>query len=157
MKPKVQINRWALVATALAIALGVAMIGGRPSVAAQQGNLLVLDVVADPAALDLIATANGGPFYIPGQIFDPNTGDHIGDFHCWGFFIRPDGSLAVVSQEYDLFGRGKIQVQGVEDNGPRAVTGGTGAFWNARGEMITDLTDFPEFTVTFWLLGAGGK
>ena len=60
-----------------------------------------------------------------------------------------------------LFGRGKIQVQGIEDGSPRAITGGTGEFVNVRGEM-TEPTDNgaifrPEFTVTFKLLGAGGK
>jgi hypothetical protein len=78
----------------------------------------------------------------------------IGEFHCWGFFIQ-GGALAVVAQEFHLFGRGKIQVQGVEDEGPRAVTGGTGDFLNVRGEMTgADLSNFPDFRVTFRLLGA---
>ncbi len=65
---------------------------------------------------------------------------------------------AVVSQEYDLDGRGKIQVQGVEDEGPRAVTGGTGDFRNVRGEAtgfdLSDLLAGGEFIATFKLTGA---
>lgn len=121
------------------------------------GGLLVLNVVADPGLLDLVPTPNGGPFYIPGEIFDPDTNDKVGDFHCWGFFFN-GGALGVVSQEFDLFDLGKIQVQGVEDEGPRAVTGGTGNFRNVRGEMTgADLSNFPDFTVYFKLLGAGRR
>ncbi len=77
----------------------------------------------------------------------------IGKFHCWGWLIGPDQAATVVSQEYHLFGRGKIQVQGVEDGGPRAVTGGTGDFKNVEGEATGfDFSDFVidgEFTATF--------
>ncbi len=146
MKPN-QLSRSALLITVLVLGLGLA---SSPCFA---GNL-VLRVVADtsPAGLDIVPSTNGGPFYIPGDIFDPDTGDLIGEFHCWGFFF--DGfALAVVSQEFELFGRGKIQVQGVEDEGPRAVTGGTGEFRNVRGEMTgADLSAFPDFTVTFKLI-----
>ena len=115
---------------------------------------MTLRVLADVGLLELIATPNGGPFYIPGDIFDPDTGDLIGKFHCWGWFFD-GGANAVVSQEWELFGRGKIQVQGVEDNGRRAVTGGTGDFRNVRGKMTgADLSAFPDFTATFKLIGA---
>ena len=78
----------------------------------------------------------------------------MGSFHCWGFFFEPEGAIGVVSQEYSLNDRGKIQVQGVEDEGPRAVTGGTGDFRNTRGQMTgADLASFPDFTVTFDLIG----
>ncbi len=72
-----------------------------------------------------------------------------------GFFYD-GGASGVVCQEYDLTDRGKIQVQGVEDDGPRAVTGGTGEFINVRGEMTGSnlSTAFPNFTVTFRLIGA---
>jgi hypothetical protein len=65
-----------------------------------------------------------------------------------------------VSQEFDIDGRGKIQVQGVEDDGPRAVVGGTGEFRNVRGEATGfDLSEFQsgtfagEFIVNFELIG----
>ena len=64
-----------------------------------------------------------------------------------------------MSQEYDLDGRGKILVQGIEDTGPRAVVGGTGDFTNVRGEATGfDFSDLAgggnEFTGTFKLKGA---
>ena len=121
------------------------------------GNL-VLDVEADTSAFDAAFAdiGNGCQFYIPGEIFEAGTANKIGTFHCWGWDVNCDGALAVVSQEYDLDGRGKIQVKGVEDDGPRAVTGGTGDFRNVRGEMTGSniSTDFPDFTVTFKLIGA---
>ncbi len=74
-------------------AAGLAVIAGaatpklsRNGVANAAGNLLVLDVQADPSLLDLVPTTNGGPFYIPGEIFAHDTKDKVGDFHCWGFF-----------------------------------------------------------------------
>jgi len=107
----------------------------------------------------------GTAFYVTGDICaEPNLLDEdctpIGTFHCWGWitdFLDPE-SLAVVSQEYGLDGRGKIQVQGVEDEGPRAVTGGTGDFRNVRGEAtgfdLSDLLAGGEFIATFKLKGA---
>ena len=147
MKSDQRISRTALLIPVLVLGLGLA---SSPAFAGS----MTLRVVADDTAtgLEVIATPNGGPFYIPGDIFDPDTGDLIGKFHCWGWFF--DGG-AVVSQEWELFGRGKIQVQGVEDDGPRAVTGGTGDFRNVRGEITgADLSAFPDFTATFKLIGA---
>jgi hypothetical protein len=153
MKPNLLLTRWTLLVAVLALILSLA--SSSPS--AGKSNKMVLDVLADPGQLDLIesgAFPGQGPFYIPGTIFRPGTSQVIGEFHCWGFFIQ-GGALAVVAQEFHLFGRGKIQVQGVEDEGPRAVTGGTGDFLNVRGEMTgADLSNFPDFRVTFRLLGA---
>ncbi len=126
---------------------------------------LVLRVATDGATFDTPAPAPGGgaAFYIGGVICaDGEIGepcDSIGTFHCWGWLIGPDQLAAVVSQEYDLDGRGKIQVQGVEDEGPRAVTGGTGDFRNVRGEATGfDFSDLAaggdEFIGTFKLKGA---
>lgn len=117
---------------------------------------LVLDVKADPVSEDIALGETGCAFYISGEIFEHDTATKIGTFHCWGWDVLCDGlTTVVVSQEYDLDGRGKIQVQGVEDEGLRAITGGTGDFRNARGEMRgADLSAFPEFTVTFRLIGA---
>ena len=147
--------RWTI-PLALALVLGLS----GPSIAGH-GNRMVLDVEADTNTLNVVDTfpafPGEGPFYIGGTILAPGTTTVIGDFHCWGFFIQ-SGDVAVVSQEYHLFGRGKIQVQGVEDEGPRAVTGGTGDFRNVRGEMTgADLSAFPDFTVTFRLIGAKRK
>ena len=136
--------------------LAAAAATSSPVSAARGGNSLDLRVIADPGMLDLIPSPTfpgQGPFYIPGTIYVPGTIDQLGIFHCWGFFYS-GGAVGVVSQEFDLAGRGKIQVQGVEDDGPRAITGGTGDFRNARGEMTgADLSGFPDFTVNFQLVG----
>lgn len=151
MNPIGRMSRLVLLIPVLVLGLGLAT---SPAFAGK----LTLRVVADLGDLEVVATANGGPFYVPGEIFDPDTGDVIGRFHCWGWFFDAGtgpGSGAVVSQEWELFGRGKILVAGVEDEGPRAVTGGTGDFRNVRGEMTgADLSAFPDFTATFKLIGA---
>ena len=139
------------------IGLVLAMVFGMTN-PAYAGRTLVLDVLADEAAFDIAFgdVLGGGAFYIPGVIYEAGTLNQIGTFHCWGWDVDGLGtSGVVVSQEYNLDGRGKIQVQGVEDEGPRAVTGGTGQFRNVRGEMTgADLSEFPKFTVTFKLIGA---
>jgi hypothetical protein len=155
-----RVSRRTLLKTGAASAAAMAGLATLTGISAAKGSELNLRVLADPTLLDLISSPvdpNQGPFYIPGEIFDMGTGDSIGIFHCWGFFAA-GGAIGVVSQEYDLTGRGKIQVQGVEDEGPRAVTGGTGDYRNVRGEMTgADLSNFPDFTVTFNLIGAGGN
>ena len=142
------------------IGLGLAMVFGLMN-PAYADRTLVLDVVADLAAFDIASgdILGGGAFYVPGVIHEAGTTNQIGTFHCWGWDVTGDGlTVVVVSQEYNLDGRGKIQVQGIEDEGPRAVTGGTGQFRNVRGEMTgADLSNFPDFTVTFKLIGAKSK
>ena len=73
------------------------------------------------------------------------------------------GGLGVVNQEFDLNGRGKILIAGVESDAPRAVTGGTGHFRNARGQGIPDIVIFDflgnpggKFRISFNLTGARG-
>ncbi|MCZ6618428.1 MAG: hypothetical protein O7E57_09870 [Gammaproteobacteria bacterium] len=148
----------------IVIMVGLALPGG--FVIAKGGGELVLRVATDGATFDATsAPGGGGAFYISGVICaDGDIGDPcapIGGFHCWGWLIGPDQLAAVVLQEYDLDGRGKIQVQGVEDEGPRAVTGGTGDFRKARGEAtgfdLSDLFVGGEFIATFKLEGVKGK
>ena len=147
-------------AAGLAVMAGAATpkLKGNGAVSAM-GAVLTLGVRADLSQFDQVVTSNNnGPFYVPGDIVVPDTTDKIGDFHCWGFFYN-EGASGVVCQEYNLTGRGKIQVQGVEDDGPRAVTGGTGQFLNVRGEMTGSniSSAFPNFTVTFRFIGARGR
>lgn len=125
---------------------------------AQGGSLLVLDVVPNGGDFSMVpdpGDGNQGPFYISGTIFAHGSNVAIGDFHCWGYFAQ-GGAIAVVSQEFDLDGRGKIQLAGVEDGGPRAIVGGTGEFRNVRGEVTGVVLD-PFFTATFRLIGAKGE
>ena len=146
------------------IGLVLAMVFGMTN-PAYAGRTLVLDVVADTAAFDIAFgdVLGGGAFYVPGVIYEAGTNKQIGTFHCWGWDVIGDGlSAVVVSQEYNLDGRGKIQVQGVEsfkgltgfppfadaeEPGIRAVVGGTGDFRRVRGDG--------EFEVLAFDLGAG--
>lgn len=74
----------------IAAARPVGVVTAKPADAASTFDL---DVEADTGLLEVaVATTNGGPFYIPGLIFDPGTSNQIGDFHCWGGFI--DGGLS---------------------------------------------------------------
>ena len=144
------------------IVLGLALLGGFAD--AEAGSDLELRVKLNffDVALGDIDSA-GGAFYTTGTICKElgpvGTCVSIGTFHCWGWIFNASDptSSAVVSQEWNLDGRGKIQVQGVEDGGPRAVTGGTGDFRNVRGEATGfDFSDFvvdSEFTGTFKLIG----
>ena len=148
--------------------VGLALLGGF-SVAEADDLTLRVDTNGF-ADFDFIAPNAGGvgfPFYVSGTICaEPTLLDictPIGLFHCWGWDVAGDGSLVVVAQEFELFGRGKIQVQGVEDDGRRAVTGGTGDFRNVRGEatgfdfsVFTNFVPGPadgEFIAEFKLIG----
>ena len=141
-------SRWLLLAGALGLVFGLASW----SSSSPHPDEFTLCVQADTTQFNLIDTGDGnGPFFVPGDIVVPGTMEVIGKFRCWGWFFE-DGANAVVNQEYELFGCGKIQTQGVEDNGPRAVTGGTGDFSEVSGEITeANLTNFPKFTVTFEL------
>ena len=97
-----------------------------------------------------------GPFHVRGAIVEnaDGTGDVLGGFQCWGYIFDTGPGDAVVTQEYDFVGRGKIIVAGVEDSTARPIVGGTTEFGNARGEMIADLSAFPGnpvFTAVFGL------
>ena len=103
------------------------------------GSNMTIDVLVD------VSTFTGpglsfhveGPFY-PAGTFQTDgcipTVDPIGIYHCWGH-LPAAGGPGLVSQEFEFFGLGKIQVQGREGPGANiAVVGGTGPFRNARGE-----------------------
>jgi hypothetical protein len=130
-------------------------------------NELVLRIATEGLATfdtyNPAAPGGGAAFYVGGVIcaggeIGDDVCDSIGTFHCWGWAIGPDQLAAVVSQEYDLDSRGKILVLGVEDEGPRAVVGGTGDFRNVRGEAtgfdLSDLFVGGDFIATFKLIGA---
>ncbi len=109
------------------------------------------------------AMADGGPgeaFFVSGTICADRTPDNpcvsAGTFLCWGWRTQSggDGNISIVTQEFNITGRGKIVAAGVEDGGPRAVTGGTGDFRNVRGQIrSTDFSNIPEFLVILNLTG----
>ena len=145
-----------------AIVLGLALLGGFAVAEADDDLELRVQLVPGTFEVALADMAGiGAAFYVRGNICQElvpvGTCNSIGTFHCWGWLFDASdaASSAVVAQEFNLDGRGKIQVQGVEDGGPRAVTGGTGDFRNVRGEATEfDFSNFlsdGEFTGTFKL------
>ncbi len=129
------------------------------------GGALVLRVEVDFSTFDLTPSPlGGGAFYVGGAIFNEgessaNGDTAIGRFDCWGWFVDANLGPNFVLQEWNLFDVGKLQLQGAEDDGPRAVTGGTGQFRNVRGEGVFDSSNLPvdgSFLGSFTLLGAGG-
>ena len=149
MNNRIRAYRSLLIGVLLAVSLAAA----GPSLAHEKG-LLVLDVEPDGGTFSMAAAdvAGDGAFFISGDIFASGGGIPIGEFLCWGYFGQ-GGGIVVVSQEFNLFERGKIQVQGVEDEGPRAVTGGTGDFRNVRGDADVAFTGPLDFTISFRLIG----
>ena len=138
--------------------VGAVLLVGFPATEAQANDgKLVLRVLVDASGSFDKATADsaiGIAFFVRGTICeDPEPGascDSIGTFLCWGWQSDPSDvdarpQVSVVSQEFNIFDRGKIQTQGVEAFGPdsaRAVVGGTGDFRNVRGEV-------PESTLPY--------
>lgn len=153
--------------SAAAIVL-VLLVGAATSPAAAQqqaGQVLKFEVDPDLATFSTPADVPG-PFYVEGKIYPPGTlnmdgtapagATSVGNFRCWGFLADSaisGGVVPIVSQEFEIFGRGKIATQGLEDESPRAVTGGTGDFRLARGQaMARFFPDDPEgvsFAITF--------
>jgi len=137
----------------IGVLLTVSLAAAGPSYA--HGQFVTLDVEPDfDNTFSMVSDGTGGgPFFISGPIFAPGGAVPIGKFLCWGYFGE-GGNVVVVSQEFDLDGRGKIQVQGVESDAPRAVTGGTGDFANVRGAATVELTGDFNFTIRFSLTAA---
>lgn len=161
------IDRQTLVKRAGAFGAAAAVAGATATVlaapaAASDGKSVVLDIDTNGFA-DFQQVDNGGgtgPFYVSGAILAPGTSTGIGTFHCWGWIRSPDG-LGVVNQEFEVDGRGKILISGVESDAPRAVSGGTDDFASARGYGIPDLAIFDfgntgKFRIAFSLTGAKG-
>ena len=132
-------SRWALITVVAVMALGL----GNPI----YGKTLKFEVHADFNTFQMIEFSEGsgnGPFYVRGTIFKTGTDTVIGSFQCSGTFFS-GGALAVVSQEYHFFGRGKITVSGIEDEGRRAITGGTKTFKHITGQVRSfDLSEFND-------------
>jgi len=124
------------------------------------GGALVLRVEVNNNFDITPSPGGGGAFYVGGDIFNEgestaNGDTPIGRFDCWGWITAAGPGF--VLQEWNLFGVGKLQLQGAEDDGPRAINGGTGQFRNVRGEG-TGFEFFGDgsFQGTFNLIGAGG-
>ncbi len=140
----------------LVMTLGMVLLGGLViGEAVAKKSKLVLRVNTNMGAdfdTTIASTGPGGAaFHVSGDICEEldlldDDCTPIGKFHCWGWLIGPEQAVGPVSQEYHLFDRGKIQVQGFEDDGPRAVVGGTGDFRGVRGQATG--FDFSQFGAT---------
>jgi hypothetical protein len=135
------------------VAVGLATPGLTRVAQAKGGKSTAIEI--DTNDVDDFQSTNGdgtGAFYVSGNI---TVG---GRFQCWGFISAMDPGDGVVNQEFDIDGRGKILIAGVESDAPRAVTGRTGDFVNARGVGVPDLSEFDDgiFTIAFNLTGAVG-
>ncbi len=160
-------------ATRIVECVAIVLLGSIAVAEAQE--TLVVRVVLDVATYDTAPAVLGGvAFYVRGLICPGAVGTAcqtpLGLFHCWGFINHRHGH-AFVTQEYDLFGQGKLIVAGAEDTGPRAVVGGTGRFMNVRGQGqytpagafpalsegtvgVHGPSGLPEFEIAFVLQGA---
>jgi len=108
----------------------------------------ILTVDVDEASFIGPDAEEVGPFTVEG-----NTGSGVGTFQCWGWIIDKSGT-AILSQVFFISGRGSIMTQGIE-GGLLAVTGGTGAFSNVRGDAVQTFTGPGfDFTMEFSLKGA---
>ena len=143
-------SRWIALVCAIALVVGA----GTPAFSAKPNDdnvmtvLLVLTNTFDQVAASVGGT---GPFYIGGNLFDPDTDAALGEFQCWGWFFTP--ARRMVTQEYNIGDRGTILLAGEEVLNPLAIIGGTGDFRNARG--ATEFEGTAEgVLVHFTLIGA---
>jgi hypothetical protein len=159
-----------LVAGAFALLLSVGLLApslgahlGLSSRVAEAGKTLTVEVEVYDSDY---AGDMPGAFFIHGNIFPEGTldtngvnaggADPIGKFYCWGWMSAGGG---LVSQEYQLYDRGAIQVQGLELGADDrfAVVGGTGDFRKVSGEGFTENFNANfSFTVDFELNEARG-
>ena len=159
-------------ATRIIACIAIVFLGSIAVAEAQE--TLTVRVVVDLATFDTAPTALGGvTFYVRGQICPGAVGTACatpsGLYHCWGVIPNDLNGLGLITQEYDLFGQGKLIIAGFEDTGPRAVVGGTGRFMNVRGQGeytvafpalregvvgVHGPSGLPEFEIAFLLNGA---
>ncbi len=144
-------SRWIALVCAIALVVGA----GTPAFSAKPNdtNVLTVLLVADGPSFDQVAASvpGTGPFYIGGDLFDPDTNAALGEFQCWGWFFTP--ARRMVTQEYNIGDRGTILLAGEEAVNPLAIIGGTGDFRNVRG--ATEFEGTPEgVLVHFTLIGA---
>ncbi len=157
MRGKV-VSRWALLAAVVAFSLASVM-----QVYSQDDDELAVDVRVDTSTLDrALSDFNpppAGAFYVQGDIFTAGgeaAGEEpIGVFHRWGWRLHMGvGGHMVVSEEYHLFGLGRIELQGRQAPGlTRAVVGGTALFKGVDGEAASTPPvpggGFARFTTIF--------
>jgi len=158
MRQNMNRSRW--IFAALVVVLVVALLNPALAAKPDRNNILEVDVIdiGITEDFDQVESEFGGPFYIGATLSDPDTGAKIGLFHCWGFFFAGETFQRMVTQEFEIFDRGKIILTGREGpageegagGSPRAITGGTGDFKKVRGQATFGAGN----VVTFELDGA---
>lgn len=128
-------------------------------------DTLVVQVVPDLSRfiyVDLDESGSptpGEPFFVPGTIFDADTGEERTDarFLCrgWTIAVEDDGDARYVAQSFEFDGLGAIHVQGNEPGivpgvgQSRAIVGGTGVFAGISGEAPLEPLPGGGFIITF--------
>ena len=111
-------------------------------------DTLTLLLVGDGSSFDLTPSpGGGGAFYVGGTLYDVDTGEALGDFQCWGWFFTAERRM--VTQEWNIGDAGTIITVGEELVNPLAITGGTGDFRGADGQMVFEFTDGEGILVHF--------
>jgi len=139
-----------------AAALAAAIVGNTGSVLAQAGQPLVArwilnyEFAFDPRTIDqaLAQPATGlrpGPLYVAGPIYDEGSlgpdgtpGANavvVGTHRFFGWVYEPASTGVIGTHTFDIIGRGKIVLNTSSDGLAGIVSGGTGEFKFARGEM----------------------
>jgi hypothetical protein len=142
----------ATVAAAIVGNTGVLAQAGQPEIAKW---LINFEFTFDPRTLDqgragaATAPPTAGPIYLAGPIYavgslnpdgTPKADAQQRGFHrFFGWLYDPANMLVIGTHTFDIAGRGKIVVGGASDNLSGAITGGTGDFKFANGEIRVDV------------------
>jgi hypothetical protein len=146
-------------ATGATATVAAAVVGNTVAFAqAGQGEiskwLLNLEFMFDPRTLDQGATTPStaivaGPIYLAGPIYEAGSLNADGTvksgakqrgFHRFSGWIFDPASMGVIgTHTFDIAGRGKLVVNGSSDSLSGAVSGGTGEFKFATGEIRIDI------------------
>jgi allene oxide cyclase len=147
-----------LIVLAAAVALAVTLAAGSTGAASSGGGkrIAVFERATTDTLVDLPPAGDslGDTLTFANEVFDARTGKKVGtdQGHC----VR-----TVVGQAFECFWttflpRGQITVQGPfydAADSTLAITGGTGAYRNARGTMELHARSATEFDLVFHVIG----
>jgi allene oxide cyclase len=147
-----------LIVLAAAVALAVTLAAGSTGAASSGGGkrIAVFERATTDTLVDLPPAGDslGDTLTFANEVFDARTGKKVGtdQGHC----VR-----TVVGQAFECFWttflpRGQITVQGPfydAADSTLAITGGTGAYRNARGTMELHARSATEFDFVFHVIG----
>jgi len=153
-----RMSRRRLMATGATATVAAAVVGNSVAFAqAGQGEiskwLLNFEFTFDPRTLDQggppATSVAAGPIYLAGPVYAAGSlnpdGTPKGDakqrgFHrFFGWIFDPAGMAVIGTHTFDIAGRGKLVINGSTDSLSGAVSGGTGEFKFANGELRVDI------------------